>query len=451
MQIQLANLSSRTIAPPAPGRAAAGPDIFAWTNRRGIFLPLTFILSAISWLFLGLALLAVRPEILASYHYNQYVIATTHVFTLGWITSVIMGATYQLVPVALQAKLHSVRLAWVQLGLHVIGVGGLVWNFWRWDMTKVSAFGCVLTVGAALFVYNVGRTIAKTRSWNPVAIAIAAALAWFSATVLAGLAIAVGKAGGSNFFAPLAQMHAHAHLGVIGFFLMIIVGVSLKLVPMFALSEIQNNRRATLSLVLLNAGLAMLALTILFQAIAKPLAVLIVLVGLGLYLVEMRAILRARKRRVLDLALKTFLAGLALLVPTAVVGLLLSWPTVPLNEITGRFENAYGLLAIVGVVTLAIVGMLHKILPFLIWYGAYSTEIGRSKVPTLADLYSARLQRVGLAVFGCGLGLTMAGTVLADETVVRVACVVLSASFVLFAVNVLKMLRHLVHPQTQPL
>jgi len=58
-------------------------------------------------------------------------------------------------------------------------------------------------------------------------------------------------------------MHTHAHIGGLGFFMMLIMGVSYKLVPMFLLSELQNTRRAAWSIILLNVGLAGLVVTML--------------------------------------------------------------------------------------------------------------------------------------------------------------------------------------------
>ena len=115
-------------------------------------------------------------------------------------------------------------------------------------------------------------------------------------------------------------MHAHAHLGGLGFFIMMIVGVSYKLVPMFALSEVQSTRRAGWSLALLNAGLAGLFVTILRSSPWKLVFAFVVLGGLAIYGWEMVAILRARKRRKLDWGLKYFLTAIALLVPVSALG-----------------------------------------------------------------------------------------------------------------------------------
>ena len=92
-------------------------------------------------LFTGVALLVLRPEMLATYHYNQYVIAATHLFVLGWICTIVMGAMYQLVPVALETKLYSEKLAAWQFVFHLVGFTGMVWMFWTWNMKQVGHFG----------------------------------------------------------------------------------------------------------------------------------------------------------------------------------------------------------------------------------------------------------------------------------------------------------------------
>ena len=78
------------------------------------------MLTGLTALLLGALWLVVQPSVLATYHYNQSVIALTHLFTLGWICSIVMGAMYQLVPVALETKLYSQRLARVQFAFQSI-------------------------------------------------------------------------------------------------------------------------------------------------------------------------------------------------------------------------------------------------------------------------------------------------------------------------------------------
>lgn len=447
-------------------KSATGPT----ANAPSITLPLRFMIVGLIALSSGVLWLILQPSVLSTYHYNQHVIALTHLFVLGWICTVVMGAMYQLVPVALETRLFSERLAKWQFAFHVIGFVGMVWMFARWNMTQVGHFGSALAFGIALFIYNIARTLWRVPKWNVIATAVASALGWIAFAVLAGLSLATAKisfdadaspnysiekiiGGISQFvhrFEPLSAMHAHAHLGAIGFFIMLIVGVSYKLVPMFVLSEIQNPRRAIVSVALLNFGLIGTFAAILFRSRFKPVFALIVIIALAIYGSELIAIVRACKRRSFDWGIRYFLTAVALLAPLSLLGLALSWPKLPLNAFTGQLENAYGFLGLIGVISFAIMGMLYKIIPFLVWFGVYSRHIGKFKVPALAEMYSTRWQAFGYWNFLAGLFVIVTAILLANPLLVRAGACLLALSVVALLLNVGQIVKHFFRPQLRP-
>src|SRR5262249_7581184 len=148
----------------------------------------------------------------------------------------------------------------------------------------------------------------------------------------------------------------------------------------------QSWRRARTSLWLINLGLAGLFPTILLGLPLKLFFGLMILNGVVLYWTELRAIFRARRRRLLDWGLRYFITAQWVLGACCVLALLLNWPGVPMTFHTGQLENLYGFLFLVGVMGFAIPGMLYKIIPFLVWYARYGEYIGRTEVPTLAKL-----------------------------------------------------------------
>jgi cbb3-type cytochrome oxidase subunit 1 len=444
-------------------------------NAPSVRLPLSFMLTGLGSLCGGVAWIALQPSILATYHYNQYVIAATHLFVLGWICTIVMGSVYQLVPVALETKLYSEKLAWCQLFFHVVGVGGMVWMFRIWNMTNLAHFGSMFAMGVILFVYNMARTLGRVPKWNVTATAVAAALGWITLAITAGLVIAAGKCDYDAAFEKsppafvaailhglqsvgkfalrfdaVSAMHAHAHLGLVGCFTMLIVGVSYKLVPMFAISEVQCGRRALVSILLLNAGLVGSFVTILTRSPWKFGFALMICLALAIYGWELSAILRARKRRVLDWGVKYFLTAVAMLLPVASVGAVLAWPGLPKNTFTGQLENLYGFLGVAGFITLAVMGMLYKILPFLIWFGRYSRQIGRARVPSLADLYSASLQRFGYWSYLAGLAVTSGGILCGRESAVRLGGCLLALGVATLACNAVRMAGHYFAPHMEP-
>lgn len=431
-----------------PALPAATPNL-ASVQTASVRMPLWFVLAGVISLLAGTGFLWAQPDLLAMYHYTPHLIAITHLFVLGFIASIVMGAMYQLVPVTLQTELYSERLVKWQFGFHIVGFAGMVWAFWHFDTTMVGAFGSLLTLGVGVFVFNLVRTLAKVKGWTAIKFGISSALFWFSATVAAGLLLAASKAWSFSPFSPLAAMHAHAHLGVVGVFVMMIVTVSYKLVPMFTLSDLQSERRAWWSIALLDAGLLGVFLTILLQSPLKTAATLVVIAGLAIYGWEIKAILRVRNRRSLDWGVKYFLTALLLLVPLSALALALAWPGLPLTAFTMQLENVYGLLALAGFVGLAIPGMLYKIAPFLVWFHSYSRHIGRAKVPALADMYWVPLQIAGYWTFLAGLGVLCAATAWSNEMGIRWGGAVLASSLAIFAVNLGRILSHFVCPKIE--
>lgn len=453
---------------------AASSSTASAARSPSVKLPLAFVLTGLLALCTGLAWLVAWPAILTTYHYNQHAIALTHLFVLGWLCTTVMGAMYQLVPVALESRLYSEKLAAWHLVFHLVGFIGMVWMFWTWNMEQVGHFGSLLGLGVAFFVYNIARTLGRVPKWNVVAFGVASALTWLSLGILAGLTITIAKCGAASMFdgSPanshgailhgmqavaafmarfdaIGAMHAHAHLGAVGFFTMLIVGVSYKLVPMFTLSEIQSRRRAFCSILLLNLGLAGLFVTVLMRSSWKLGFALVIIAALAIHGWEILAIVRARKRRALDWGIRYFLTALSLFVPLSALAVALCWPNLPSNPFTGQLENAYGFLGLIGVVTLAVMGMLYKIIPFLIWFTCYSRQIGRARVPALAELYSARLQAIGYWTFLAGIVVACAGTALARINVARWGCALLVVSALTLVINVGAMLTHFFKPRIQ--
>ena len=130
---------------------------------------------------------------------------------------------------------------------------------------------------------------------------------------------------------------------------------------------------------------------------------------------------------------------------------MLSWKGLPLTAFTGQLENLYGFLAFLGVVSFAIIGMLYKILPFLVWYRSYSRHIGAFKIPALADLYSARVQHAGYWTYLSGLAVVSAGILAARPILVQIGCAFLGLSLLLLGVNLSQILKHLIKPALEPL
>src|SRR5262249_13064402 len=99
----------------------------------------------------------------------------------------------------------------------------------------------------------------------------------------------------------------------------------------------------------------------------------------------------------------------------------------------------------------ALIGMLYKIIPFLVWFGTYSKKVGFAKVLTLADLYSERLQMAGYFAFLSGLAAMSFGIVAANGNAIRIGGVLLAGSLGTLLLNVARMIAHFVRSKIEPL
>lgn len=422
----------------------------ATAHAPNVMLPLRFIASGLLALAIAAGWLVAEPSLITSYHYSPHAVAFAHLLLLGFAASVVMGVVYQLAPVALEARLHSERMANVHFWFHLAGVTGMVWMFRSWDVKQVGHFGSLFATGVALFAWNLVRTLLRVPRWSVVAFGMASAVGWLSLTTLAGLFVACAKCWPwMSPFVPLPQMHAHAHLGGLGIFTMLIVAVAYRLIPMFAVSTIQSERRALASIVLLNLGIAGVVVAILLGSAWKLAFAMVIVGGLALFAIELLAILRARKRSTLDWGLRYFHTAIALLGPLSVLALVLCWPGLPATPASAQIENAYAILAIFGVFAFAILGMLFKILPFLVWFHAYSSDVGRGRVPSLLEMVAPRLQAIGYALHLAGVLIATAASVLGHIRCARVAALLIAGNVLLFAINAALIGSHLIRRRTE--
>jgi hypothetical protein len=133
-------------------------------------------------------------------------------------------------------------------------------------------------------------------------------------------------------------------------------------------------------------------------------------------------------------------AGAASLALAAALGLALAF-----GAASGpRWALAYGVVVLGGWASLTIVGMMLKIVPFLVWYRVYAPLAGRAPVPSLAQLGRPTIEAVAFVALAGGLVALAVGAGLGDAGVIRAAAAVVLVGAVAFAAAVAGILHHLV-------
>lgn len=422
-----------------PGSGSSAP-----ARQPSLWVPLRYFVTAQVAFVTALLWAPWQVGNLLDFYYQGHTLALTHLLTLGWITMTVMGASFQLVPVALETTLWSERLAGWQFWVMLSGVAMMVSHFWIGHHAGLAFGAGLVLIAVTLFLINMGCTLWQLPRWDIVGRHVAAALVYLAATVIMGNLMALDKIFDFLGGQVLRTIYAHAHLAGIGWITMMIFGASYKLIPMFSLSELHDERPARWEFWLLNGGLVGLYVTLLLQSRWATLFALLIAAAVGLFLRTMRQVLRARRRPRLDWGLRHSMSAMITLAVLTILGLWLSSGWIPNEEFEARLAFGYGVLALLGWISVTIIGMMYKIIPFLIWHHRYSDLVGLRPVPAATQLLGESTARMEFWLLHAGIAITVAGVIFASGLILQVGTLVLALAGLTFAVVVCRIYSHLV-------
>ncbi|HEY8282876.1 MAG TPA: hypothetical protein VIJ28_00680 [Chloroflexota bacterium] len=413
----------------------------AAARARASSIPLWYLYTAIAALVLFCtSLIALAPEAVDG-TLSPHVLALIHLATLGVMTTAIMGALWQLLPVILVVPAPRPWLSRAHYPLWVAGVAILVAGFWSAWWPALAVGGSLVVLGAGLFAAVMLWTIARAPRRPVSAYFVAAGLVYLVLVVLGGLTLAVDRQTGFLGDRLLRMLPAHLLLGFVGWGVGTVMGVSYKLGPMFALAHVADERPAWLCWGLLNGGLVTLAAGLLagwpLAACLGPGA--LILLAIVVFTADTARILWSRHKKVLEPTQWHALAGLGFLLlcggltMRAALGGVGWW-------LDGRTAAALGLLFLLGFVGQTIMGYLYKIVPFLVWNRRYAPLVGRQKVPVMRDLIQDRAARAAFWLYNAGL-IGLLAAVLWERNLIGPAASAVALATWLFGLNLAAALR----------
>ncbi|MGH7209518.1 MAG: hypothetical protein ACREIL_09055 [Nitrospiraceae bacterium] len=169
-----------------------------------------------------------------------------HVILLGFVTMAMIGATHRLLPIILNAELHSPRLARLVMVVLPAGFAILISGFITSSLRLELAIGGLLFLSIGLYAYNLLRTwVGSGHPGN------AASDHLVVATFFLVLMMTMGVLVGANFLPQLpvltfGSLHlaAYTHMALIGFILQTVLGALSHGIPeILATSRIANRKK----------------------------------------------------------------------------------------------------------------------------------------------------------------------------------------------------------------
>ncbi|WP_240376971.1 hypothetical protein [Bacillus piscicola] len=364
-------------------------------SETDIRLPILFILFALLSFVASQGLLFMDAENVVNGFYRTPLIwSAAHLLLLGWGTMVAMGAMYQLVPVAFLVPIWSMRLGYMQFFITAVGIVLLCGSF-LFYMDGLAVSGGITVIGILLFLFQMAMSLRKQQQKNVMTLFVVASLLCLFLTIGLGLLLALNLGLGLSVIDHTVLLKTHILLGIGGWFTLLIIGFSYKLVPMFALAHGFSMKLSNWVFGLYAAGLVASAGSFFFgQPLLFIAGLFLLFAAFSLFALHMRQIVRKRLKKRLD---KGFMFSLGSIAGGWFLHLL-----AVLAATLPEAGRAFGWILyfyIIIWITFTIAGYLYKVVPFLWWTYKYSTVAGKKGTPLLKDLINDRTAVVTFSLF----------------------------------------------------
>ncbi len=400
------------------------------------YASLSFLIAA---LFLFLSGSAVTQH-----YFQPQILAITHAMALGWGTMMILGASHQLVPVLIEGKLFSIPLAYLTFALTALGIPLLVFGFYYFNMGWPAQWGAILiNTGILTYVINLALSINQSKNENIHAIFVFTASLWLLLTTLIGLLLVYNF---SESLLPNDSLHylsLHAHIGITGWFLLLVTGVGSRLIPMFLISKYSNTKLLWTVYVLINAALLVfIGIFLYFPNTSYYFIPLIsVLTALFLFAFYCYNSYKLRIRKHVDEQMKISLLSISMMLLPLIL-LLISIVWMLTHTLNTQLIMLYGFAIFFGWITAIILGMTFKTLPFIVWNKVYHHQAGLGKTPNPKDLFSKQIFKVMGIAYLMGFLIFIIGISIINTMLIQVAALFLLAAAILYNWNVFKLIFH---------
>ena len=404
----------------APTRAPAGAGMPSGPSVPPAALPLSFLTAAgVALVGFGVAIIAASTT-LTTTPTSARAVATVHLAMLACLSTAVLGAAHQFGPVVGGLPLRSERAGYLTLILWVPAAWLIPFSFATHHPTLLEFAGVTATLAIFLAAWNLSRPLLRRNRGTSVA-GLRLAVIYFVITACFGATYAFDIHHGW-FMLYTPRVLAHAHLGLIGWLGLAYLSVAEKLWPMFLLAHPRWTEPGAWAVRLFGVGVPFVVIGLLgsWPLVVAP-GVALLVAGAIAHLLSLGSVIRHR-RRAMELLHAYVLISAAFLISAVAHGLVASLGHVTTDLRTRLVEVEVASLAMW--LLLAILGHVHKIVPFIVW--GQLRKRGITKTPEgkpllFAHLYNLQIARATLVAATVGAVLLLASLARVQPSLARAA------------------------------
>jgi len=397
-----------------------------------ISAPVRFFLTAPLFAMIAALFIFFGEASVLGSRYALETIAVTHLFTIGFIAMVMLGALQQMLPVLAGVSLPKAALV-ATLSHGMISVGLLLMVFGLTASLKAMIFAATIFLGVGFLILIVAIVMAlkKVSFLTPTIRGMRWALFFASVILFLGMHLLSSYGTGISGAHHLDLANIHAVLAVFGFAGILIMGVAFQVIPMFYVTPSFDEKYQKY---LVPATVFTLFVWILLNITAPAygwiakllLAVLFTLFG-GLILQKMGQ----RKRPIADITVYYWRLAGVMAMAGMLFWLLGGFVAVELNSYVAVIIGG-------GFVMSVMIGMLYKIIPFLVWF--HLNGMGYMSIPSMGEMVHKKMALAQFLLYLLTLLLFLAAFWM--PMLSKVGAVTLLLSMVLLEINLVTAYRN---------
>jgi len=361
-----------------------------------ISAPLRFFLSApLFGIFAGVLLLFVDPANLVS-RFSMESIAVVHAITIGFFGFVMLGALTQMLPVLAGVKIVEVEMLtrYAHISL-VVGVIALVSGF----LSGVTFFFLLAMVGLGIgflsLLLFIALSIKDVKNFTPTVKNMAISVVFALASVVFGLLLLGEYLQESTTSLHLFLANIHSVWAIFGFAGILLIGVAFQVLPMFYVAPAFKNFCLSKVAKIISTGLVLWLFLNLFLVEYSYIAKICIALFFWAFATTAWLKLNQRKRKVSDITIWYWrVAALSLSVGA------FFW--VGDEYFHSEYTVLVGLFFGLGFLMSIMMGMLYKIIPFLVWF--HLNGAGYMSIPTMNEMIDKRLSKLQFLLFMISFG-----------------------------------------------
>ena len=356
-----------------------------------ISAPLRFYVTApLFAIIAGFMMLFSQADILMS-RYSLDSIVITHALTIGFLGFVMLGSLTQMLPVLAGVKIPKVdtisKISYISLVAGTIFMLlGLKYEGYIFNALAMILLG----FGFVMMISVIAMAILKVKNFNATVKAMSVSLVFGAFTVLMGLFLLYTYI--DNEYAQYRNVVANIHSvwGIFGFGGILIIGVAFQVLPMFYVAPRFKQFCKKRVVLLISVGLVIWLFSNVFADTYSFIAKAWIALFFWAFATTVWRKLTQRRRPISDVTVWYWRVASVFLTLGSF-----------LRIFDEYFKHEYIVVVAIllggGFILSIMVGMLYKIIPFLVWF--HLNAMGYMSIPTMNEMINKNLAKVQFFLF----------------------------------------------------